>query len=201
MPSWYEAPSLGRLKVAVDTRWPGRDHSSDGSLGDADHQTRKSDHNPDPKTGVVRARDLDKDGLHVPTVLAAGLLHPSIRYVIHDRRIFHIDHLFKPQKYTGDNPHTGWIHFSIEHTKAAEESKAHWAPIDAAFKWPELRLGMNSVPVRQLQAYLNGHGASVAVDGRFGAGTQAAVLAFQRAKALSVDGVVGPQTSGALRTR
>lgn len=201
MPEPYLAVCLARGRTAINTRWPGRDHESDGWIGDPDHQARTSDHNPDPKTGVVRALDLDKDGLHIPTVLAAGMLHPAIRYVIHNRRIYHIDNLFKPQKYTGDNPHTGHVHFSIEHSRAAENDKSGWAPIDAAFKWAELKLGMNGLGVLQLQAYLNGHGASVAVDGRFGPGTEAGVLAFQRVQQIKVDGIVGPQTSGALRTR
>jgi hypothetical protein len=201
MASWYEAPSLGRLKQAVDLRWPGRDRRSDGSIGDSAHQARTSDHNPDRATGVVRARDLDKDGLHVPTVLAAAFLHPSVSYVIHNRKIYHADRKFKPAKYTGTNPHTGHIHISIFKTKTAENSKVAWAPVSSAFKWPELKLGNSGVAVRQLQAYLNGFGAALAVDGQFGAGTRSAVLAFQRAKKLDVDGVVGPQTSKALRTR
>lgn len=196
----YLAPCLARFRTAIDFRWPGRDHATDGWIGDAAHQARKSDHNPDA-SGVVRALDIDKDGLHVPTVLAAAFLHPSVRYVIHDRRIYQVDALFKPKKYTGSNPHTEHIHVSIEHTRYAEVSKAGWAPVDAAFKWPQLKQGMVGLAVLQLQAYLNGHGAALVVDGRFGPGTRSAVLAFQRAKRIDVDGVVGVQTSGALRTK
>lgn len=200
MTSWYEAPSLGRLKQAVDTRWPGRDHSSDGSIGDAAHQARTSDHNPDPKTGVVRARDLDKDGLHVPTVLAAMFLHPGVRYVIHAGKIFHVDNRFKPKKYTGSNPHFEHIHVSLEHMVQAENSKAAWVPISSGFFWPTLRLGHMGIYVRQLQAYLNGHGAALAVDGDFGAGTDAALRSFQRSKKIRVDGLAGPETLKTLRT-
>jgi LysM repeat protein/L,D-peptidoglycan transpeptidase YkuD (ErfK/YbiS/YcfS/YnhG family) len=53
--------------------------------------------------------------------------------------------------------------------------------------------------VRCLQLTLNGLGFnSGPVDGRFGGVTLRAVTAFQRAKGLYVDGVVGPQTGGAL---
>lgn len=200
MPEPYLAPSLARLRTSVNTRWPGRDRSSDGWIGDRAHQQRTSDHNPD-SSGVVRALDLDKDGLHVPTVLAALFIHGAVRYAIHNRKIYHVDDQFRPRKYTGSNPHTGHIHVSIYHTKSAEATKVNWVPVAAAFVWPTLRLGDAGAHVRQLQAYLNGHGASLAVDSDFGPSTHSAVLAFQRAKGLGVDGVVGIQTSTALRTR
>lgn len=201
MASPYLAPSLARARTAINTRWPGRDKASDGWIGDKAHQSRTSDHNP-AASGVVRALDIDKDGVHIPTVLAAFLLHPATRYVIHNKRIYHRDDRFKPKKYTGSNDHSGHAHESIEHTKAAENSKAAWAPISSAFTWPELKQGSKGTAVRQLQAYLNGHGASLALDGDFGPGTRSAVLAFQRKYTPSdVDGVVGPKTVLALRTK
>lgn len=202
MPSPYLAPSLARFRTSINTRWPNRDKSSDGWIGDAAHQARTSDHNPDPRTGVVRALDIDRDGVHVPTVLAAAMLHPSVRYVIHNRRIYHVDKRFQPAEYTGSNPHTGHVHTSIQHTKAAEVDKTDWRPVSAAFQWPTLNLGMKGASVRQLQAYLNGHGASLGLDGVFGAGTRSAVMAFQRRYTPDdVDGIVGPRTTLALRTR
>ena len=197
----YLAPSLARGRTSINTRWPGRDKSSDGWIGDRAHQARRSDHNPD-SSGVVRALDVDKDGLHVPTVLAAFFLHPAVRYVIHNEKIYHVDNRFKPKKYTGSNNHKGHIHVSIQHTKTAENSKTAWAPISSAFKWPALKRDMDGLAVRQLQAYLNGHGAALSIDGDFGAATESAVLAFQRRFTPDdVDGVVGPRTTSALRTR
>lgn len=201
MPNPYLAPSLARLRTAIDTRWPGRDHTTDGWIGDQAHQARTSDHNPDPKTGVVRALDIDKDGIHIPSVIASAIVNPAVRYVIHNRRIYHVDNLFRPKKYTGDNAHTEHIHVSIEHTKSAEASKAVWELVEHIPAWPELRQGANSIPVRQLQALLNAHGSALVVDGRFGPGTRSAVLAFQRAKKIKVDGVAGPETYTTLRTR
>lgn len=200
MPSPYEAPVLARLKQSLNTRWPSRDRSSDGWIGDLDHQARTSDHNPDDN-GVVHARDIDKDGLHVPTVLGSLLMHPSTRYVIFNKKIFHVDAKFKPAKYTGSNPHTRHLHVSIQHTNSARTSKDPWAFISAAPHWPLLKLGMREYLAMELQAYLNGHGGTLVIDGDFGPATDKAVRAFQKAKAIRVDGVVGPQTIQALRTR
>lgn len=201
MPEPYLAPSLARLEHAIDTRWPRRDRSSDGWIGDKAHRARKSDHNPDPPSMVVRAIDLDKDGLHIPTVLASMFLHPSIRYVIHAKRIWHVNNLFKPKEYTGSNDHGGHVHGSVEHTNIGENSSVPWPMISAKPVWPTLKPGMLSTAVRQLQAYLNGHMAGLRLDGDFGPVTLKAVRAFQRRHRLKVDGWVGPETLKALRTK
>lgn len=52
--------------------------------------------------------------------------------------------------------------------------------------------------VKQMQVRLNIHGASLAVDGKFGDMTYAAVRRFQAAKGLSVDGIIGDNTRAAL---
>ena len=79
---------------------------------------------------------------------------------------------------------------------------ARLAPAAVPKPWPVLRQGSNStwpkVTVRSLQYLLDAHGAKLAADGIFGAGTTAAVVAFQRAHHLTADGVVGPQTWDAL---
>jgi len=64
--------------------------------------------------------------------------------------------------------------------------------------WPVLRIGAENHPVRTLQHLLRARREEVAVDGRFGPRTQAAVRSFQASHGLGVDGVVGEQTWQAL---
>lgn len=195
-----EAPSLRRLRDALNRRWGGRDTSSDGWIGDSAHQGTTSDHNPDHR-GIVHARDTDKDGIHMPTWVASCILHPSTSYAIFNRRIYSRVRAFIPVSYGGTNPHTGHGHESILHTWAAENSTAKWEMIETTPSWGLVRLGAQATYARQVQAYLNGHGSNLAIDGDFGVKTDAAVRAFQRRWGLSVDGVVGPQTTAAFRTK
>ena len=57
---------------------------------------------------------------------------------------------------------------------------------------------MQGEDVRQVQEALVGMGFALAADGVYGPITEAAVRQFQTDKGLTVDGVVGPQTRGAL---
>jgi hypothetical protein len=60
---WRLAWSLIELVKDADAGWPLRSRASDGSIGDAAHQARHSDHNPDAQ-GVVCAVDLTNDPFH-----------------------------------------------------------------------------------------------------------------------------------------
>lgn len=64
---------------------------------------------------------------------------------------------------------------------------------------PTLRRGATGQAVRNLQGLLLAHGHDPrGIDGVFGPATEAAVRAFQQRSAIAVDGIVGPQTWGAL---
>lgn len=74
----------------------------------------------------------------------------------------------------------------------------------AAFIRRELELGdtlwrgRRGKAVRRVQEWLNLSGRRIAIDGDFGPATETAISAFQRGQGLVVDGVVGPNTHGAL---
>jgi len=62
-----------------------------------------------------------------------------------------------------------------------------------------LREGNNGPDVVELQTRLKDQGFPPgAIDGDFGPGTTAAVIAFQRSEGLLADGIVGPRTAAAL---
>jgi len=63
---------------------------------------------------------------------------------------------------------------------------------------PVLRRGSRSGQVEDLQRALAKAGLPVAIDGDFGPGTEAIVRAFQAARGLAADGIVGPSTWAAL---
>lgn len=122
--SYYLAPSLAQLRSEIDKAHPGRSKASDGWIGDASHQARPSDHNPDYSAGgVVRAIDITAKDIDVPALLALLKSDSRVNYIIHNRTIYGATH-FAPRPYTGDNPHTKHVHVSIKHTKAAENGKA-----------------------------------------------------------------------------
>lgn len=116
------------LLAQVDQRWPDRDRRSDGWIGDTAHATRPSDHNPDPATGVVRARDFDADLAPNRPDAARQLADQLVRcarrgedrrrlsYVIHDGRIAsgtYRDSWWTWRPYPGTDPHTGHLHVSF----------------------------------------------------------------------------------------
>lgn len=65
---------------------------------------------------------------------------------------------------------------------------------------PVLARGSQGDAVVQLQNLLRGLNFAVAIDGDFGPGTEVAVTRFQSENGLTADGIVGPQTWGAMDT-
>lgn len=122
--SYFLAPALVTLRDEVNARYPDRDKTTDGWIGDPDHAARVSDHNPcwtctGRSQGIVRALDLDIGPDGDPTrdlradVLNAAIGDPRVWYVIHDRVIYSRTFGFAPRAYTGKSPHDEHIHVSL----------------------------------------------------------------------------------------
>lgn len=58
----------------------------------------------------------------------------------------------------------------------------------------DYQIGSTGTGVSDLQRYLREVGYGVAVDGKYGPETRAAVMAFQQARGIRVDGIAGPET-------
>ena len=123
--SWHLAPSLAQLRREINTRWPSRDKTSDGTIGDAAHSARASDHNPNSR-GSVNAIDIDEDGIDAWGLVALLIADPRVYYVIYEGRIWQRKHGFVPRPYTGINAHRKHVHVSIIQSVAAEQNTTPW---------------------------------------------------------------------------
>lgn len=136
--TWRVAKSLDVLLDEINARSPKRSKVSDGSIGDAAHASRDSDHNPwvkDGPTGVVTARDFTNDPAHgfdssdfadwLRKRCKAGA-ETRVKYVISDRRIASTIDDWSWRKYTGTNPHEHHVHVSVESSKSSYDSARSW---------------------------------------------------------------------------
>ena len=133
---WRVAEALLTLRAQMNAIAPRRSKVSDGTIGDAAHATRSSDHNPwiiDGGMGVVTGMDLTHDpeggcsGEHLAEALR-GARDTRIKYVIWNRRIFSATvSPWEWRPYTGANPHNHHVHVSVSEDKARYDSTASWS--------------------------------------------------------------------------
>lgn len=126
--TWRVANSLNVLLSQLNTRAPRRSKAADGSIGDASHASRSSDHNPWYGPGIVTARDFTHDpagGLDcnwLASVLIASR-DRRIKYLIWNRRILSGAGGPSPwawREYDGPNAHTKHLHLSVVASSAAD---------------------------------------------------------------------------------
>jgi hypothetical protein len=215
------------LRTEVNARWPGRDKSSDGWIGDAAHATRTSDHNPWVKKappanmGIVRAIDIDVDGVdmawlmeHLRCMGAAG--DPRLAgggYLIFNERITNPD--FKAwRRYTGSNKHTKHGHVSfttnldgfdlvrpwgVANFSVATPPPAPFPPSNgSAAGLPTLKYGDRNSSVAALQRFLNAYNWRPALPLLPVTGNYLAQTKSVIAAAQAQMGVTGPDADGSI---
>lgn len=144
MASWILTLGLQNLRRQIDLWAPDRDHTSDGTIGDAAHEAEVSGHNPDDTSGSraewnrdpdntpeVRAIDIDVDfrnGASAQQLVdhVVGLKPSSVlRYVIYNRRIYEATNGWKSRAYTGESAHTEHIHFSGAYSQSSDNNTTY----------------------------------------------------------------------------
>lgn len=133
--TWRLAKSLETLRGQINAAAPNRSKASDGTIGDAAHASRASDHNPhvkDGRTGVVTALDITHDprnGVDAGVIAEAQKAHgdPRLKYIIWNRRIWNPSVSSRWRAYTGANPHDKHVHISVRPEKKFYDEAAPWA--------------------------------------------------------------------------
>ncbi len=207
--SWHLAPSLDQLGDELDAKYPNRSKTYDGTIGDAAHAARASEHNPDRDPdpmplGAVSARDVTAKGIDVQDLLDAAIGDPRVWYVIYRGTIWSRTHGWKARRYTGD-PHTFHVHISLVQSKTAHDSRARWltpTAIPVSPKpsgLPKFKLGtralkrdMTGTDVQLLQRFIG----RLVPDGNFGPLTEARLKQYQAMRGLPQSGVAGPAVLG-----
>ena len=215
--TWCLAKSLDTLRSQMNRNVPSRSKASDGTIGDAAHASRSSDHNPwvkDGATGVVTALDITHDPANGVDIqkLADALVasrDARIKYIIGNGRIVSGSGRKQPagqwRKYSGSNAHTRHVHISVKASKAQYDDTRDWSlPGRAATpamkpQQSVLKCGSKGPFVSELQRNLAALGyAAGTADGVFGEKTEAADKVFQKARGLTVDGWADPRTIEAI---
>jgi len=130
--SWRLAESLKQLRSQINDAYPQRDRSSDGSIGDAKHSSRKSDHNPN-SAGVVTAIDIDEDlspaikSIQKIVDAICASRDKRVKYIIYEGRItVKGSDLQAWKKYTGSNSHSHHAHISASADPKLYDDRSLW---------------------------------------------------------------------------
>jgi hypothetical protein len=194
--AYYLIPALAKLRDEVNARFPNRDKSSDGWIGDTSHAARKSSHNPDyAHGGAVRAIDIDVDDRDPNRdlrlqVIEAAKGDPRVWYVISNGVIWSRTYGWKARRYTGSNPHTKHVHISAVEDQRQWTNTTTWLnPEQPKWHWnPDVVSDLAPIQ-EQFQ---------IAAGAREGARKRYhGVARIQWALGLAQDGWVGPKTLAA----
>lgn len=202
--SYYLIPALAKLRSEINARFPNRDKTSDGWIGDTAHSTRPSSHNPDyAHGGAVRGIDFDVDDRDPNrdlrlTIINAAKNDPRVWYIISNGIIYSRTHNFEARKYLGENQHFKHVHVSAVEDQRQWTNTSRWLdPERTAWVWnPDVVSDLAPIQIQFQIAQGMRTGARLRYHG---------VAAIQNAlnvKAganLPVDGYVGQKTLAAWR--
>lgn len=200
--AWEVVPNLDEGKDQLDERFPNRDKTSDGGIGNQAHAVSTSSHNPD-LTGrpehrdgdakdEVRARDFDadlkdpdfamEDVVQLWVRMARSGAMWWIRYIIFNGRIWHRRDGFTTRVYTGSNKHDKHVHVNSDFTQKADEATGtNW-------HLNELRKRIAPKP--------SSGPAPLRVDGKLGPLT---IKRWQKVMGTTVDGKIDAKNSELVR--
>jgi hypothetical protein len=208
MASWRVAKSLNQLLAEINTSAPNRSKVSDGSIGDEDHQSTSSDHNPWCQGWVVTARDFTHDPSNGfdsyayaewqrkrcrGDILLNGQRETRVKYIISNRRIASPTQNWAWRTYTGSNPHDRHVHVSVDCTAEGGNMDSvtpwGWSKQEDYMWCKQGDKGTEAVWNLQQRLWFMFDNTLV-VDGVYGAGTAVALAAALAPVAWVVDGTV-----------
>lgn len=197
---WELIDSAESLRTEFNVLAPDRDKSSDGSIGDSDHASSSSDHNPD-ETGATPFEDADNiNEVHAIDVTAklnkpgwtmqkavdiivdrhANGRDNRLQNVIYNGYIWSASWEWTKRKYTGKNQHKLHAHFGFKYTTAQERNTSSWGLLEEGRMYVNLpRKGDSGESVRYWQylmsriksLYPKENIPNITVDGQYGPAT------------------------------
>lgn len=122
------APACVAALRDANAAWPERRRASDGVMGDASHQARKSGHNAGNAVDITHDPDAGCDGAEIRRL---ALTDPRCAYVIYAGRITNPglgDRIDGPGRPYKGNPHKHHVHVEIVPALRDDASPWPWAP-------------------------------------------------------------------------
>ncbi len=179
--AWTNIPASNSLRAEFNAAFPGRDKSSDGSIGDSAHASSSSDHNPDETANTpyedsdsineVHAIDVDSDlrraGWSMQRVVNIVVdrhkrgLDKRLQNIIYNRRIWSRSYGWESRAYSGSNPHDKHAHFSFRYgsgsgTSNPENITSPWGILAAINKEDDVEIGDLNAELRKKDSALAG---------------------------------------------